>query len=270
MNEQITAADSNVIEIDLGRLFRSLWKNIWIIVIAGVLFAGMAFMYASIFVTPMYSSSVMLYVNNSTNSYVNGQSSSDLSAARGLVQTYIVVLKSPESLREIISSSNVSYSEKKLSSMISAKVESNTEVFTVTVTSPDPEEAARIASAAEVVLIKRVAEVVDGSSMRTVSHATVNPNKVSPNVAKYTLLGLLLGAMLACVFIVIRELLDRTIHEDDDFLKSLNIPMLTKIPDLCAKDTGKYTYYRSYGYGRQSYYSGKATQADQTADTKKH
>ena len=50
--------------IDNKHLLMSLLKKSWLIVICGVLLGAFAFFYNSFFVTPKYSSSVMLYVNN--------------------------------------------------------------------------------------------------------------------------------------------------------------------------------------------------------------
>ena len=52
------------LELDLSRLFKALKKNFWLILLAGVIVASIAFLYVSLFVAPSYSSEVVLYVNS--------------------------------------------------------------------------------------------------------------------------------------------------------------------------------------------------------------
>ena len=52
------------LELDLSRLFKALKKNFWLILLAGLIVAGIAFLYVSLFVEPSYSSEVVLYVNS--------------------------------------------------------------------------------------------------------------------------------------------------------------------------------------------------------------
>lgn len=239
-------------EIDLLRLGKALWHKAWIILIAGVLCGAMALLYVTVFVTPQYSSSVMLYVNSKADSSSNSNiSSQDITASRNLVNTYIVILESRATMEQVIQRTGVDYTCGQLQRMVSAKTVNNTEVLSVTVTSPDPEEAAMLANEIAEILPKRVEEIVDGSSMRVVAGAEVNPNKVSPSITRYTLIGLLIGVVLACAVIVIRTLMDTTVHEDDDIFETLDIPVLTKIPDLYSKGSGKYKY-KKYAYYSQS------------------
>ena len=83
-----------VIEIDLKRVMRALWHRAWILLIVGILGAAMFFSYAWFLVTPMYSASTQLYVNNTYGENTLGFSSSQLSAAQDLAGTYMVILES--------------------------------------------------------------------------------------------------------------------------------------------------------------------------------
>lgn len=264
--------NDNGIEIDLSRVFKALKKELWLILLVGVIIAGLAFLYVSLFVAPEYASKVVLFVNSQSVT-INDKtylSQAEIYAARSLVQTYIEILKNEDTLGQIIDLTGVDYTPGQLKKMISTNIENNTEIFSVTVTSRDAEEAQVIAAAVSQVLPIRVAEIVEGSSMRTVSGAKVNYDKVAPNAAKYTVVGFAVGVVAAVLIVLIRELLDRTIREDDDLFTSLNIPILSKIPDLYNTKQEKYSYYRrGYYTSQHSYYGGKGekngTAADQPA-----
>lgn len=239
-------------EIDLLRLAQALLRRAWIIILAAVIGGSMAFAYASYCITPKYSSSVMLYVNSKSVSVGNlSISGSDLSTARSLISTYSVILKNRTTMEQVIADSGLNYTPGQLLGMVSTSAVNNTEVFKITVTATNAEEARDLANSMARVLSDRVSDVIDGSSMRVVDNAVVEPWKVSPNISSYTAKGLLAGFVLACAILVLLELLDDLIHDEDYLLETYDIPVLAKIPDLTDSSAKKYGYYSEYGqYGK--------------------
>ena len=152
------------IEIDLGRLFRAILKRAWLIGAVSVLCAVLVALGTLLFATPMYESSAMFYVNNGSLSQggsSSGISSGDLTVSRNLVESYIIILNTRESLNEVIDYAGVDYSYKTLKKMISSSAVNNTEIFEVVVSSPDPQEAQEIASAIAHVLPQRISSIID-------------------------------------------------------------------------------------------------------------
>lgn len=235
-------------EIDLMQLLRAMWKKAWAIVLAAVIGGGIAFSYATFFVTPMYEAEAMLYVNNTSFSVGSTSvsiSSGDLTAAQSLVNTYIVILNSRRTLNEVISTTGVDYSYEKMKSMLSAKPVNSTEVFSITVTSHDPQEAEMIANAVADILPDKIADIVDGSSVRIVDYAVLPAGKVSPSITRYATIGALLGCIAACAVITIMYMSDTLIHDEDYLIDTYNLPVLAVIPDLSANDRD--SYYVPYG-----------------------
>ena len=87
-------------EIDLKRLLLVLWSRAWIIVLVTVVVGSLAFGYAWFFITPTYSASVQIYVNNNYGE-AEGISSAQLTAAQDLAYTYMVILESRKVLDEV-------------------------------------------------------------------------------------------------------------------------------------------------------------------------
>ena len=52
--------------IDFLHIARTVWHRIWIVILSGVIIGALGFCYATFLIPPKYSSSVMLYVNNSS------------------------------------------------------------------------------------------------------------------------------------------------------------------------------------------------------------
>ena len=160
-----------------------------------------------------------------------------------MVKTYIVLLRNRTTLEKVIEKAGVAYSYKQLDGMIEAESVNNTEVFSIKVTSGDPYEAAKIANSIAEVLPGRVSEVIDGASMEIVDSAIPNLQKVSPSITQYTAIGLILGAVLSAVVLVVFALMDDTVHDEEYISQNYKYPILAKIPDLLDGTSKDYSYY---------------------------
>lgn len=229
--------------IDLLRIAKCLLKRVWLIVLAGILTAALFFTYTYFFITPKYSSSIMLYVNNSSISISSTKlsiSASEISAAQSLAKTYGEILNNRTTLERIIEKADLPYSYAQLSGMINSSQSNGTEIMKVTVTTEDPYEAAEIANCIAEVLPARCSEIVNGASMVVVDSAIPNLNKVAPSVTKNTATGLILGVLIVAVCIVIPSLMDDKIHDEDYILQTYDCPVLGKIPDFINYDDKPY------------------------------
>ena len=244
--------------VDLAHILKVVISKAWLVVLVSILVAALAFSYAYFMVVPTYSSSVMLYINNSSISVGDlgvGISLSDLNASQKLVNTYSVLLRNKTTLDQVIKATGVPYDWKELDGMISASSVNDTEVMRITVTTTDPYEAATIANGISEVLLRRVPILVEGSSMEVVDSAVPNLQKVAPGITKYTAIGFMLGFLLSVGFLTVIAMMDNTIHDDDYVANTYDFPILAKVPDLLDAGTKKYSYYRRYS--SKSYYSAK-------------
>ncbi len=251
MNEN-AIEKNNEIEIDLQRLFAALLKKAWLVVVTSIVCAVVSMLVTIFGITPLYKSSAMFYVNNSSISVGEASlslSSSDITASKSLVESYIVILKTRASLNDVIDYSGVNLSYEQLKGMISASAVNSTEIFEVTVTSPDPQEAEQIANAIAYILPKRISSIIEGTSAKVVDSAVVPTVRSSPSYTKNTILGFLVGLVLSVAYVVLRELFDVTIRTEEDITVSCKYPILAAVPDMAAPSKGG--YYRSYGYGHK-------------------
>ena len=240
--------------IDLLHIIKVLWRRVWVIILAGILAASIAFSIASFVIAPKYSSSIMLYVNNSSFSLGNTSfsiSSSEISAAQSLVKTYIVLLRNRTTLEKVIEKAGVSYTYRELDALLEAESVNETEVFRIKVTTEDPYESAKITNSIAEVLPGRVSEVIDGASMEIVDSAIPNLQKVSPSITRYTAVGLILGVLASVLFLTVLALMDDTIHDDEYISQNYKYPILAKIPDLLGGGSSKEYKYK-YNYYSQN------------------
>jgi len=244
---------SEEFEIDLLELAQVLLSKFWLLFLVTVITGGMALGYTFAFVKPEYTASTLLYVNNSNISVGSAAlsiSSADLSAAQKLVNTYVVILKSRRVLNEVIEESGTDYTYKELSDRISAADVNNTEVFSITVTTESPQESERIANIIARVLPDKISEIVNGSDVKIVDYAVIPSSKSGPSYTKNTAIGGLAGFVLVAAIIIIRYLLDDSIHSEDYLTENYpDVPLLAVIPDLNDAKAGGYGYSRYGHYG---------------------
>lgn len=255
-------ANNEELEIDLQQLIGALMKKAWLIGIVAVICAVLAFVGTFLFITPKYQSTAKFYVNNSSLSSfseaaLSSITSADISASRGLVKTYIVILNTRETLNDVIDYSGVDRTYGQLKSMITAEAVDSTEIFQVVVTSPDPQEAEKIANAIGYILPNRIKEIIDGTSAKVVESAVVAASPSSPSYTKNTMLGFIIGLVLSAGLVVLQELLDITIRSEEDIAQSCKHPILASVPDMEAQTKGGY-----YGYGHKKKASARSTGKD--------
>ena len=232
--------------IDLLHIVKTLWKRVWVIILAGFIAATIGFSYSNFAIEPTYSSTILLYVNNSSFSLGNTSfsiSSSEITAAQSLVNTYGEILNNRTTLERVIDKAGVSYSYQDLSERIESSPSNETEIMKVTVTTNDPYEASKIANCIAEVLPVRISEIIDGASMAVVDSAVPVLEKVAPSVTKYTAVAMILGLLLAVVVLVVLAIMDDTIHDEEYVLKTYDYPILAKVPDLYDGGSKQYGYY---------------------------
>ncbi len=263
MDEKNKMAGQEV-EIDLGRLLRTILDRAWMVAIVSLLCAVLTLVGTFCLVSPKYESSAMFYVNNGSLSLGDTSlslSSGDLSASRNLVESYIVILNTRESLNDVIDYAGVDRSYSELKKMISAEAVSDTEIFRVTVTSPDPVEAEKIAAAIAYILPNRIADIIENSSAKVVDKAVLPSEPSSPNYITNTIVGFLIGFVMVVGIIVLRELFDITIRTEEDVEQSCKHPILAEVPNMTAPTKGVTTYGDSRRRGKYA----AVSQAEKTA-----
>ena len=243
------------VEIDLLRLMKALWRRAWAIVLTMLLCGAAAFLCTYFLITPLYSARALMYVNNSSIPVDSTSVSlSDLSASKTLVDTYIVILKTRLTLNEVIEQAELNYTYEDLQDMISASPVNSTEILEITVTGPDPDEAAHVANTIVKVLPEKISEIMDGSSVRTVDFAVRPTEKSSPSITLNVALGLVIGMVLSCGVLVLLELLDEQIRDEEYLTQTYGLPVLAAVPDLLkSSESSKYGYggYYAAAWGKK-------------------
>lgn len=201
------------VRIDFGRLFSAVREQSWQIALVAAVCSALAFLASRHILVPQYTASAKFYITNRSG---DSNSSVDLNTARDLVDSYIVILNTWESLDQVISLAGVDYSIEEVQEMLSAGAVNNTEIFEVRVTCAQPRDAARIAQAITHILPAQI-EAITGGLPPEIAEAPripLTPSSISP--PKVTLIGFLSGFALATGVVMVAELFDKRSREEEN------------------------------------------------------
>ncbi len=233
-------------EISIGELIVCLLDKFWLIILATVIFGASAFFITRYAITPLYKSTISMYVNNKTEAS-KSLTTSDVAAAKSLVNTYITIIESNSVLAEVIDSINNRYTPNQIRKMMRANALNSTEVFEVSITSPSPDESAIIANLIADLAPGKIAEIVDGSSVKIIDRAIPHHEPISPVMPKNIAIAAFLGFVISCLIILIFNFFDTTINSEDDIKEITTLPILGILSDFNQASNDKY----EYSYGRR-------------------
>lgn len=226
------------VEIDIKAIIFLLMSRIWFIVLTGIT-VGLIFLIASKFIiTPKYSSTTKVYVLSRENEN-NSLTVSDLQMGSQLTKDYVELVKSRTVLTQVISQLNLDMGTSALADMITVETPSDSRIINITVTSPDAYQAKDIANEVRSVAAEHICNVMALEAVNVVDEADIATSPSSPNVLKNTIIGGLIGVVLAIAVVVITYLSDDTIKTPDDVERYLGVSVLSSIPVMEADEKGR-------------------------------
>lgn len=215
-------------EIDLMELFYVIRGRIVIILLTAILFALGAGLGTYYFIAPTYSSTSSIYVltKESIISYA------DLQIGKSLTSDYIEMIQSPTVLDKVIKDLGMqdTMTYKKLREHISVENPTDTRILNLTVRYNDPRVAKSIVDELAEVSCERISEIMDMDKPNIFETGKVDTIPVSPSKKKNILIGGLFGFILAAGIVIVRHLMDDTIHSTEDVEKYLGLNTLAAIP----------------------------------------
>ena len=241
---------------DLLKVFVRRW---WLIALSSLVGAVVGFILVLLLTQQTWKSTAMMYVNNNSLS-VGGTkvnlSMSDISANRSLVDSYSVIIKSRMTIEAVIEQANTNetYSYDSLYKLIDVGSVNNTEIFYITVTCPNEEDAINIVNTFTAIFPTQVKDIIEGSSAKIVDSAVI-AEPVSRGFAKSTLIGFVIGFVAICLIVFIHDIfIDDTIDSADWIKQTFGdeIPLLAIVPDTTVENHKG--YYKKYSYYQNNYY----------------
>ena len=217
-------------EIDLIDLAWALLDKIHYIVLCFLIGAVIMNAYSYFLVRPTYKSTAKMYVvSASKNSVVDLDA---LNIGTSLTADYEQLMLSYPVLEQVINKLNLDMDSDTLAKMITLENPTHTRILNINVVSTDPKSARDIANTLMDVSVDYLPKTMSTNAPNVAQKAKLADHKDGPSYTKYTMIGALAGAFLYCMYLVVKYLMDDTIHTADDMEKYFDIVPLAVIPDV--------------------------------------
>lgn len=215
------------IEIDLWELLQVLLGRIWLILLAGIVFAGVTGVVCKFVMTPIYSSTTQLCILSNTNTIA---SLSDLAVGTQLTQDYIVVTKSRPVVEQVIENLDLDMTYEELLDVTTVENPNDTRILTITVTNPDPYLAKQIVDQYAQISRRRIAELMDINEPGVIEEGHAAEKKTGPKTTRNAAAAGVVGVMLASLLFIVRYLMDDTIKSTEDIERYLGLNTIGILP----------------------------------------
>lgn len=224
-------------ELSLKELYQIVKKHFLTILIAMVSGIIVLVLVMTFLVTPKYNSEAQLLVSQQKESAQSQILTSEIQGNVMLINTYQDIIKGHSTLSKVNENLGTSYPIVTLERAIDVSQSTNSQAFNITVTMETAEEAQSILSELISVFEQTIQGVPAFNSASTLilSPASFNPNKVSPSLTLFILLGAVIGLAFSFIIVLAVELMDTTVKEDE-FLTQLGLINLGHIYELSNKE----------------------------------
>lgn len=215
-------------EIDLLELFYVVLHK-WKMIVLSLLLTGACGCLISVFlITPQYESTSVLYVLSKSTSIT---SLADIQMGSSLTNDYVEVVTSRPIIEQVIQ--NLGLTDETYGSLkdkVSIDNPANTRLLKITVRDPQADIAKAIADELADVSKSFISIKMDQAAPTVTQYGYADGEPVTPNTVKNTVLGALIGAVLAIGVVIVSYLLNDTIMTTDDIEKKLGMTVLASIP----------------------------------------
>lgn len=216
------------IEIDLKQLFYEFKSKIFIILLSGLICAGLAGVFSKVVLQPVYTSTSMLYILTKETTLT---SLTDLQIGSQLTQDYKELITSRTVMEQVIENLGLETDVKELEEKISIDNPTNTRILNISVDDNDPVMAKTITDEIAECASEYIAEIMEMAPPKIVETGEVPIYKTSPSVGRNTILGAAVGILLVMGIITLNVVMNDSVNTEDDAVKYLGLPVLAVIPD---------------------------------------
>lgn len=264
MDNQNKNTDSQT--IDLTHLLQICRKHIWALILWSVGLAFLGWAVSSFIISPKYSASAQLLVNQKNKTdpntvYVTQQANMQLVTTYKDIATSTVVLtdaskrlanpvkvvkkaqpakyKTKANGKRVLvkkaqpavierSGKSYSISAGELAGSISVTTQQQSQVFAINATANTPEKAKVEANAVAEAFKAQIPKIMNVNNVTILAPAT-NGSKTFPKVKLFTLAGFVIGLILSFAIVLIKEMSDTTVRDDDYLTETLGLTNLGQI-----------------------------------------
>ena len=215
-------------EIDLLEVFYALRKKIVVIILAGIIGAGLAAAYSFLLAKPVYESTAKLYILSQSTSIT---SLADIQMSSSLAKDYEEMIYSRPVVMQVKQNLHLDYKYEELKEMLKVENPTDTRCLNISCTSNDKEEARDMANEFAKVSKRQIAQIMDTDEPTVFEKAVASKDPVKPQKVKLIIIGFILGFLIACAIVIIRYMMNDSLKNEDDIERYLGLNTLASIPN---------------------------------------
>jgi capsular polysaccharide biosynthesis protein len=228
-------------QISIAQILGILRKHIGLIFASTFIVTLLAAFMTFFVMTPKYSATTQILVNRKLSDDAMGnvqlqQAQADVQ----MISTYKDIIKSPTVLKKVNTKlqGQPGYKDDvdELKSSISISNEQNSQVFSITAKSTDPNTAAKMANETATTFKQKVVKIMSVNNVSIVSKAAPDDQPVSPRTKLNVLAGLVLGFLIGVGLAFLRELSDRTVTSEEFLTEELGLKGLGIVSEISERD----------------------------------
>ncbi|WP_319470163.1 Wzz/FepE/Etk N-terminal domain-containing protein [uncultured Trichococcus sp.] len=218
-------------EVSLRDLTALIKQRLGMIIGFGLIGLVLAAIYTFLIVTPQYESKTQLLVNRASDE-ANGLVLNDINSNVQMINTYKDIIEGPVILGSVIEWLELPYSVEMLADQVTISANEDSQVFSLAVTSSDPDEAAEIANEIALTFQSNVVEIMNIENVQIISSAVPDLEPVSPHVVNNLLIGLGVGLLSGFGVAMLRYAMAKTIDDYQFITQTIGWPNLGTISEL--------------------------------------
>lgn len=220
--------------IDLVRLMMYILKRVWLVILCMAIGAGFMYWRGNRNHVDTYTAFGTMYVNNSNPNLINYQyaSSSDITSAVMLIDTYAVVVRSNrvmDKVAEQVADKYPGIVPEFIASTVSMSPVGETGVVRVSCTTVSPQMSADLCNAILDVAPTAIQDVVGAGNAQVIDFASVPMVPNGRSTFRNILIGALGGGVLAGGILVLCFLLRQRIEDSGELTDNYTLPVLSEI-----------------------------------------
>lgn len=244
-------------KFDLMPILKLAIKNVFILLLTGIVFAGAVLAYCKFIATPKYSSTGSVLVTNggimNDNSAEAGStlSNTNIIASMNLVGTVGDILNTNGIYKQLALKTDDKYTYKQLRSMVRVERKNENSLFiNITFSASDPDEARNLVNEFLALAPAYINDFVPNSEVAI--STSDSSEKVFPQTFSFMVIAAVAGMAIAFLILILVYSTNTVIQGEEDFAERFDIQVLGNIPDFERSKSDKYNSY-NYGYN----YSGR-------------
>ncbi|MFC6348363.1 YveK family protein [Vagococcus carniphilus] len=219
--------------ISLQEIITLLKKKAVLILSMFFIGVGLSALITFMVITPKYSATSQLIATSQSKDNTNANTDS-INSNLMMINTYKDFIKGrvvTETAREKLEEEHgFKGTADDIKNMIAVEQTQQSQMFSIVVTSENPEEAATVANVVSDIFKKEAKEYTDADKVSVISKAETPTSPVSPNKKINLAIGGVLGLIIGIGLSLLSQLFNRTVKSIDYMSDQLNIPILGSIP----------------------------------------